>query len=289
MRLRQSLVAIACVLACPVPGTAQPGPPQITKVVVNGGANLTTADLVSVEVFYNHPAAPGAPIPYYRIRVKPPGGVPPPWSRFFDALQRNMFTVNLVLRGGQPLGGTYEIQVQLQDAGGRVSNTGIGHVIRASPTPSALPSAVEYRVSGAQVATLIGYARLRGYLNTAQPLNFGATCSSQQNAGYWHLRVAKMVVPVPLGTEALPNPTCLFGFFKGKKLQYGWRFKSATFERWSVQPADWDDYGPSPSGLDAFFSITVTPVGPLGQGEVRLKDLVLEGPPGATWQDAFVQ
>jgi len=287
--LRRHLWVVVCCAAFTGSAAAQPGPPQITRLVVNGGANLTTADQVSVEFQYTHPAAPGAPIPYYRMRVKPPGGNHLPWGRFFDAGGRSTFTMKLLPGDPSPPGGTYEIQVQLQDGGGRASNVGIGHVIRASPTPTALPAPVAYRIRGAEVATLIGEARLKGYRNTARSLNVGGLCSSRQNAGAWHLRVQKAAVPVPLATElAIATPTCVFGFFEGKLLQYGWRFKSATFERWPTQPANWDDYGPDPSGRDASFEITVMPTGPLGAGEVTLTELVFEGPPGSQWRQAFM-
>lgn len=284
---RFGCVAWAALAMTTTGGSAQSAP-QITKVIVNGGANLTTEDQVSVEVLYNHPAAPGVPIPFYRLRVKRPDGPLPQWGDYAAAGGRNAFVAVLIPRGARVVGGTYEIQVQLRDGQGQESAVAIGHVIRASPVPSTLPPPVDYTVTGSEVPTLIGVARLRGYLNTAQGLNSGAACSSWQNDGHWHLRAQKVLVPVPGANEALPNPTCLFGFFKGKKLQFGWRFKSATFESWPKQPATWASYGPAPSGLDAFFSVTVVPTGPMGQGEVRLTTLVFEGPQGSTWQDAFV-
>lgn len=269
------------------PAAAQPGPPHITRLVVNGGANLTTADEVTVEFQYTHPAAPGVPIPYVRVRVKPPGGVLPPWGRFFDAGGRHVFTVKLLPGSASPPGGTYEIQVQLQDGGARSSNVATGHVIRASPTPSAPPAPVQYRITGTSIPELIGFARLRGYLNTAAPMNSGAQCASSQNGAFWHLRVSKMVVPVPLGTEALPTPTCRFGFFQGKNLQHGWRYVSSAFEPFADRPASWSSYGPAPSGLSAAFSITVTGTDLVGAQEVRMNEVVFEGPPGAHWQQAF--
>jgi hypothetical protein len=255
---------------------------------VNGGANLTTADQVSVEFQYTHPAAPGAPIPYFRMRVKPPGGNHLPWGRYFDANGRNSFTVKLLPGHPSPPGGTYEIQVQIQDGGARYSNVATGHVIRASPTPSTLPAPVEYRVGGSEVPGLIGHARLRGYLNTAEPLNNTSQCSSWQNDGQWHLRMAKLVIPVPLGAQATPQPRCRFGFFKGKPLQYGWRLKSAAFTSWSREPATWVvEQAIKPTGMDAWFSIAGTGTGAMGSGEVRVSTLIFEGPPGSTWRDAF--
>ncbi len=283
-----SVGAMTAVLVSSASSAAQPGAPQITKVVVNGGANLTNADQVNVEVLYTHPAAPGAPIPYYRLRVKPPNRGLPAWGEFLDAGQRNVFVAVLTPRGATPVGGTYEIQVQLRDAAGRESGVAGGHVIRASPTPSQLPPPVEYRVSGSEVATLIGFARLQGYLNTAEPLNSTSNCSSWQNDGHWHLRMQKLVIPVPLGTEAAPAPRCRFGFFKGKALQYGWHLKSAAFESWPQQPATWVIENPIKStGIDAWFSIAATATGSMGSGEIRLRELVLEGPPGAEWRKAF--
>lgn len=279
------LCAVSLVAVAP-PATAQPGPPQITRLVVNGGANLTVADQVTVEFHYTHPAAPGVPIPYFRMRVKPPGGTHLQWGRFFDAGGRNTYTVKLLPGNPSPPGGTYEIQVQLQDGGARSSNVATGHVIRASPTPSALPAPVEYRIRGTEIPTLLGFARLRGYLNTSAPMNKGAQCISRQNGGSWHLRVQRMVVPVPLVTDTLPV-TCEFGFFKGKQLQYGWKYRSSAFQAWATQPATWSPYGPAPTGLSAAFSITVVPSGPMGQGEVVMTEVIFEGPPGSRWQDAF--
>lgn len=276
-------------LAFVAPAAAQPAPPQITKVIVNGEANLTTADQVNVEVLYNHPAAPGMPIPFYRLRVKPPNRGLPQWGSFVEAGERNVFVAVLTPRGMTPVGGTYEIQVQLRDADGRESNVAGGHVIRASPTPTVIPG-VEYRVSGSEVAELIGFARLEGYLNTAEPLNGTSNCSSKQNDGHWHLRMQKLVVPVPLGTEAAPAPRCRFGFFKGKLLQYGWHLKSAALESWSQEPATWViENAIKATGLDAWFSIAGAATGAMGSGEIRLRELVLEGPPGSDWRKAFRQ
>lgn len=288
---RSTFTVLCAVSLVVVAGSAaaQPGPPQITQLIINGGANLTNADQVTVEFRYTHPAAPGVPIPYFRMRVKPPGGQHLPWGRYRETQGRNVFTMKLLPGSPSPPGGTYEIQVQLQDGGARSSNVATGHVIRASPTPTALPAPVEYRIRATDIPALIGHARLRGYLNTAAPMNTGAQCSSKQTSGHWHLRVQKTVVPVPLATEYLPEPTCEFGFFKGKPLQYGWKYKASTFEPWSTQPATWAPYGPAPTGLSAAFSITVVGRGPMGQGEVRMTEVVLEGPPGSRWQDAFRQ
>lgn len=284
---RLVLSALVAVMTLTAPVEAQPGPPQITGLIVNGGANLTTADQVTVEFQYSHPAAPGVPIPYFRMRVKPPGGNHLPWGGYFDTNGRNRFTVKLLPGHPAPPGGTYEIQVQIQDAGARSSNVATGHVIRASPTPSALPAPVEYRVRAADIPALIGFARLRGYLNTAAPMNMGAQCASRQVGGFWQLRASKTTIPVPLAAEAQASPTCEFGFFKGKALQYGWKYKSSAFEPWATQPAEWNPYGPAPTGLSAAFSVTVFASGAMGQGEVRMTEVVFEGPPGSRWQDAF--
>ena len=284
-----AVVAWACLLHAS-PGAAQPGPPTISKVTINNGSPSTFNDEVTVEVQYTHPAAPSVPIPFYRVRVTRPGEVAQPWAYKANTGGRNAFTALLMPRGQTPLFGPHVIDVQLRDGAGRESAIAQGTVLRLLAGRPPTVASVEYRVAATDIPALVGFARLNGYLNTAEPMNPTSTCSSWQNGGHWHLRMQKLVVPVPGVNEVSPTPRCRFGFFKGKALQYDWRLKSAAFDSWASEPATWVvEHAIAPTGRDAWFSIVGVATGAMGNGEIKVREFVFEGPPGLEWRKAFKQ
>lgn len=283
----RALLAVVAVAVGAASAAAQPGPPVITGLAVPGGTTVST-DRLSVVVSYQHPAMVGAPIPFYRIRTKRPDDAMQAWGTF-QPNERNTNTFSVWLQRRQmtdPFPGEHIIEVQLRDGQGQVSQPVAIAVTRVVTAPPAVASGtpVEYRVTAAALAELLGVARLRGYLNTAEAMNPNSRCSSQQGANQrWELYVVHV-----LG-GGVPSPRCRFRFFTGRTLQTGWHLRSAAFVPDPGIPVTYVfEHAIKPVGTDASFSVVATAPGAVTpRGWMSLTELVFEGPANTEWRQAF--
>jgi hypothetical protein len=281
---------------------AQPGPPVITRVELNGGAETTTSDQVALAFSYEHPAAIGVPIPWYRIRKKSPDGTFPAWGVYEANYRRlNRFTVVLDRRNGvTPLPGPHTVELQLKDDLGQESAVASATITRVLPPP---PPA-QYPLTGADIGQAIALAETRGYGWFVTPANGNSGCVRKDGSlGTWLRAGAKAPGPVALSSVD-PRAACLWRFMQHKPLRTGWRIarvevKVGTDFTPCVAPNCSVTFG-SQAGQGAGFTVShrvppfmggvvqSTPPMYREAADATITTLVLEGPPGAQWQDAFV-
>ena len=289
---------------------AQPGPPVINRVELNGGAATTTSDQVTMEYFFDHPAAIGNPIPFYRIRKKSPDGPFPPWGPYEANVRGvNKLTVVLVRRNGvTPIPGLHTVELQIKDGLGQESAVASASIQRVVPPP---PPA-QYTLTGSQVSAVLVLAEQRSYKWFVTPRNANSQCSRDDaptNAPGVALHVfAKVPLPGGLSTSD-PRPECQFRFLQGKPLQAGWRLLRVGLNRCPAESCQLSLDGQAAGftivkrvefvgGAPARPAQDPTPNSPVSQGspagwyytsgEVIITELVFQGPSGAQWQDAFV-
>ncbi len=300
------LVVVAVVFAA-LPVSAQPRPPAITSVLINGGATTTTSDQVTMRFTYTHEAAAGVPIPFYRLRAKSPDSDFPAWGQFVENPRGvSQFTVVLVQRGRDPIPGLHTIELQLKDNLGQESVVATGSITRI---PAPVPR-VEYRLTGSTVREAIAYGESLSYGQFSTPANFNSRCAHTLDAaGGPQVSVAGYPPPAQLFTGN-PQPECLFRFLQHKPLQEGWVLKrvSAAIDapfpggcpsancsptvgplsslgfsiRLRTPRVSEEVLGENPNGLTAgtgvFYSLIHT---------ATITELVFEGPGNRVWRDAF--
>ncbi|MGD9906061.1 MAG: hypothetical protein AB7U83_21525 [Vicinamibacterales bacterium] len=280
--------------------TAQ-APPSITAFTINNGAAETTSDTVTLRFTYTNPAAIGQPIAQYRLRYKPPTMTA--WLAFGQWLTGPMGTptlsMTLARNGTTPIAGEHRYQLQIRDVKGQVSGTAEAVIRRvlpggSGPAPTLLQT---YRVTGSQVAELVRLARQKGFQFAALPVNGNSSCSADEQTN----RVVLEVHERTRGIE-VPKPTCRFRMFEGRSLTAGWRQATVALAvPGDVLPADssWVFEQPlKAAGTDPSFVLyaTVTelrgPPLPLSipwmlRAIREVREIVLTGPAGKTWRQAF--
>lgn len=288
-RVRLLLFLMAAVV-CPRVLMAQPGPPVIRSATLDIQGNTTTRDRHTLTIQYDHPAATGNPIPFYRIRTWPASRQAPSWGPYQPNTNRAFsFPVQLYRQGGYgpPIPGVHTVEVQIRDAGGRESNVRTVGVIREV---AAVATTAQYRVQGAEVATLMGVSRSAGYRLVAEPMAPNSSCEALLRDGYWTLYVKAgnpfgATGPVP-GTVM---PRCRFRLFVGKALSAGWSLRSADLRPVPGYDVKWVIEHPiKPGSTDASFSIAATNGSSnTAHGFIRVAALVFDGPVNSEWGNAF--
>lgn len=284
------LVLLLAAAALPRVLLAQPGPPVIQSATLDIQGNTTTRDRHMLTIQFEHPAAIGNPIPFYRIRTWPAPRQAPAWGPYLPNTNRAFsFPVQLYRQGGYgpPIPGGHTVEIQIRDAGGRESNVRTVSVIREV---APVATTAQYRVQGAEVATLMGVSRSAGYLLVAEPMAPNSSCQAYQVNGYWTLYVKAgnpfgATGPVP-GTVV---PRCRFRLFSGKALNTGWSLRSANLQVVPGYDVKWVfEHSIKPGSSDASFSIAATN-GPSNNahGFIRVVDLVFDGPVNSEWRKAF--
>jgi hypothetical protein len=254
-------------------------------VTVNGGSDVTS-DRLAITITYTHPAAPGVPIPWYRIRTWHSGRTAPNWGTYQANTQRtNVFNVQLFRAGMiNPIPGGHTIEIQIKDAADRESAPRAVIVNRVVTAVAIQP--VQHRVAGAEVAALLGFARLEGYLSNAEPLNANSECVGKVLYNEWTLYISTLN-PFGGGAKVMP-PRCRYRFFTGKALQPGWHLRSVNLQSLFEADTKWVFESPiKPSGTDASFAIVATKTAPGAHTWIVVKDFVFDGPPNANWRQAF--
>ncbi len=286
--------------------TAQ-APPSITAFTIDNGAAQTASDQVTLRFTYTNPAAIGQPIAQYRVRYKPPTMAT--WLAFGQWLSGPPGTPQLAMtlarNGTTPIAGEHRYQLQLRDVRGQVSGTAEAVIRRAvasnvapgSPAPAAPTLLQTYRVTGSEVAQLFRLARQKGFQFAALPANGNTTCTIDDQAN----QVLLLLHEKTQGVE-FPKPVCRYRAFEGRMLSPNWHQRSVT-----LAPRFPDFHASSrwiferplkPSGSDPSFVLYATitaPRGPLfpfsliwaAQASHEITEVVLSGPSGKTWRNAF--
>jgi len=294
------IAATSLLIALGAVTTAAQTAPTINSFTIDNGAAETTSDAVTLRFTYTNPSGIGMPIAHYRIRYKSPTQ-----ADFFAFGQwltgpQGMPTLSMTLarNGSAPIPGEHRYQLQLRDASGTVSSTAaasIRRVVAASAPPPVLFDT--YRVSGSQVAELVRLARQKGFQFAALPANGNTTCKIEDQAN----KVTLVIHERTYGIE-LPKPVCRFRAFEGRSLQPNWHQQTVTvapaFPNFAARSSWVFEQPVKPAGRDPSFVLhaTITQVrGPalplwlswMVVASHELKEIVLTGPSGKTWRQAF--
>jgi len=265
------------------PAAAQPGAassatvaaPSLQTFTVDNGAAETAADTVTLRWTFTHPAGPGQPIAGVRIRTKPPQGVWTAWPAWTSGTQWNATTTVALstLPNGAPRPGRHEFEIQLRDRLDQVSATRTAGITRAgAATPGLSRPTQRHQVDG---RTAWQFAWETGFEYESAGLAPLSTCVLSP----WYNRIEARVAQGPTNIGA--QPRCRFELFTKKKLRAGWKMLEARFNH------DTDTrivtFVQRLAGTDVpYFSFeTKTPY------RYGLQYIVLEGPVGADWRDAF--
>jgi len=272
---------LASVLASPA--AAQPGAssssgvaaPSLQTFTIDNGATQTGTDTVTLRWTYTHPAGPGQPIAGVRVRTRPPQGTWPAWPAWVPGKQWNGTTTSTLTTqaNGTPRPGRHEFEIQLRDRLDQVSVTRTAGITRTMPgTADVSRPRQRYQVDG-RAAWI--FSMETGFERKETVLAPPSTCRLNPRDNLIEARLVQN--PTNIGAQ----PRCRFEFFTGKKLRTGWRLVEVRF------PYDTDTrvvtFLQRLAGTDVpYFSFeTKTPY------RGGLQYIVVEGPPGADWRDAF--
>jgi hypothetical protein len=196
---------------------------------------------------------------------------------------------------------------------GAAAPAGVGEPFKPDLGPGGTPGGfvpgsaavrVEYALDGRKANDVPPFARTHGFSfsgnKVSGPVSCGVGFSGQGGfsdalpsvpMSYSVFHLAAAVTAPPMGTTVLVNPRCRFTFFGSKKLQPGWRLKNVSFAvhgGGSFSPWVWN-FEQIPTGTDEVATFAILLAGPQSMATiaVELQKLVLEGPYGKSWQDAF--
>lgn len=130
----------------------------------------------------------------------------------------------------------------------------------------------EYRLSGGAVLPALQYAASRGFRNQSRPITTRTKCQLTPTGLF-----------VGSDGPGFGNMACRFDLLERRRLADGWTIERVRLRNDGAS-YDWNER-PELGTDDASFSLNVRTGG--GGGEVQIRALVLEGPPGQNWKDAF--
>ncbi len=276
-------IALLLTGALAAPVAAQPGAastssvaaPSLQSFTVDNGAAQTSTDTVTLRWTFTHPAGPGQPIAGVRVRSKPPQGTWATWSAWTSGSQWNgTATVALSKQlSGAPRPGVHEFEIQLRDRLDQVSTTRTASITRAgTPAPGLARPTQRYQVDGRAAWRFAWETGFQYEATVRAPLS---TCRLAPWDNLIEAKVAQSVNNIGA------RPRCRFEIFTKKKLQAGWRLLEARFNYDSDTQVV--TFLQRVAGTDVpYFSFeTSTPY------RYGLQYIVLEGPVGADWRDAF--
>jgi hypothetical protein len=273
--LLTSVLAAPAAAQTGAPSSSSVAPPSLQTFTVDNGAAETSADTVTLRWTYTHPAGPGQPVAGVRVRSKPPQGAWAPWPAWTSGSQWNG-TATMALSkqlSGAARPGVHEFEIQLRDRLDQVSATRTASITRTgAPAPGLARPTQRYQVDGRAAWRFAWDTGFKFAATVRAPLS---TCTLLPWDNLIEARVAQSVNNIGA------TPRCRFEIFTAKKLRPGWRLIEARFNH--DTDARIVTFLQRLAGTDVpYFSFeTHTPY------RYGLQYIVLEGPVGADWRDAF--
>lgn len=265
--------------------------PNITSFLIDQGARNTTDAEVTLNWTFSGSAT------HYRVSQRDDfAGAP--WLSLGNPPQSTGYTgIPFTLQPpapGMPLRGRQTVYLQLRNGGqfSAVESARIGVLsrpVRLRSFPQT-PTTEEYAFSSdAQIREVITHALGRGYTFDEQPVSGQPTCSFDLRGSPVLMETNRPPSAV-IGTEfiaaaALGDPRCRFRLFWGRALADGWRVEDVRYQLLE-DGGEWSyDVAPNTPGQGPGFALLLS----TGLTNVALKitRLVLEGPSGAEWREAF--
>lgn len=245
--------------------------PEITAFRIDDGARTTDEDSVRLSWSYTGTAS------HYRVSEDP---------RFAGATWTAPAQVpdGVTYGFADPRAGTKTVYLELR----RMDSPGV----RARATIRREDSSVHAFSTDVRIHDVIRYAASRGYQFVGQALTDHTECRVYGLFEFRNKQYRKIRMSLDLPTGAGTNPglyRCRFRFFHGKTLEEGWRISDARVQ--GLEQAElMIETQPGAGGGGSGFSVLLTWEGHLldtGYATGKITRLVLEGPAGADWREAF--